>query len=127
MAMDKTGGLKESVLVMENFDIFTNFLTDRTTQFGIEPIMNVSKSGTGAVNVAPINISGEDIWSADLVDSIKILFQSHLLSLDQVQPFSGWFMENKTFTFSTLTNMIIKPINPNKTENLACVIIKRFG
>ena len=79
--------MKKNSLVTANAEIFTNFLTDCTTQFRIDPIINVYTSGTGAVNVAPRNISGEDIWLAELADPINILLKLHLLFLDQVQPF----------------------------------------
>ena len=69
---------------MANADIFTDLLTYCTTQFGLDPIMNVSTSGTGAVNVDPKTISGEDIWLDELADPINILLQPQLLSLDQV-------------------------------------------
>ena len=52
---DKTGGWKEISLVTENADIFTDILTYRTTPFGLDPIMNVSTSGTGGVNGAPLH------------------------------------------------------------------------
>ena len=82
---------------MENSGILTNILTDHTTQFRFDPIMNVTKSGTGAVNLATRNTSGEDIWSADLANPINILLQPHLLSLEQVQAFLGWFRGDQNF------------------------------
>ena len=41
-AMEKTGGWKEISLVTVNADIVTNLLTERTTYFGFDPIINVS-------------------------------------------------------------------------------------
>ena len=100
-ATEKTGGWKEISVFTANDDIFTNLLTDHTTQFGLDPIMNVSTSGTGAVNVAPIPIAREDIWLSDLSNTMNILLQPHLLSIKQVQAFSGWFMGDKNSTLAT--------------------------
>ena len=80
--------------------------------------MNVSKPGTGAVNVAPITIAGEYIWLADLADPINILLQPHLLSLVQVQSLLGWFMGHENFTLANSTDMIIKVMDSNKTGNV---------
>ena len=80
--------------------------------------MNVSTSGTGAVNVDPITIDGENIWLADISDPINILLYTHLLSLDQVQAFLGWFMGDENSTLATSNNMVIKAIDPNKTGNV---------
>ena len=107
------------MLVTENADIFTNLLTYPTTQFGIDPIMNVSTSGTGAVNIYPRTIAGGDIWLADLADPIKILLQPHLQYLEQVQEFLGWFMGDKNSTLATSTDMIINKIDPNKMGNIS--------
>ena len=60
-ATENTSRRKEISLVTANSDIFTDLLTDRTNKFGLELIVNFSTSGTGAVNVPPRNISGEDI------------------------------------------------------------------
>ena len=113
-ATEKTGGWREISLVAENANIFTNILTDRTTQFGLDPNMNFSTSVTGAVNVSPITISGEEIWSDEITDPINILLQTHLLSLEQVQAFSEWFMGDEKSTLATSTDMIIKAIDPKK-------------
>ena len=64
---------------MENSNIFTNILTDCTNQFGLDHIVNVSTSGTGAVDVSPRNIHREEIWLDDLADPMNILLQTHLL------------------------------------------------
>ena len=107
-ATEKTGGRKEIALVTVNAYIFTDLLGYRTIQLGLDPIMNVFALGTGEVNVSPINIAEEDIWLADLADPINILLQPHILSLKQVQAFSGWFMGDENSTLATSTNMIIK-------------------
>ena len=80
--------------------------------------MNVSTSGTGAVNVAPRTIAGEDIWSSDLTDPINTLFQPHILFLEKVQEFLVWFIGDDNSTLATSTDMIIKAIDPNKTGNV---------
>ena len=107
-ATEKTGGRKEIALVTVNADIFTDLLGYRTIQLGLDPIMNVFALGTGAVNVSPMNIAEEYIWLANLADPINILLQPHILSLKQVQAFSGWFMGDENSTLATSTNMIIK-------------------
>ena len=99
--------------------ILTSSPTDCNTQFGLDIIMNVSTLGTGAVNVDPRNISREDIWSSDFTNPINILLQPQLISLEQVQALSEWFMDNEKSTLVTSTDMIITAIDTKKTGNVS--------
>ena len=66
---------------------------DRQTQFGLDPLMMVPTTGTGAIMAIHRTITGEDYWDADTANFKSVLPNSHALRLDQVKAWYGWFMD----------------------------------
>ena len=65
-----------------------------SVQFGLENIMNIPTSWTGAVHATPQTIVVVDHWNADVRYHINILTSYHHMSLYQIHAFYGWFMGN---------------------------------
>ena len=56
----------------------------------------------------------------DLNDTIKILKETHKLTLKTVREYSAWFMGDESYTQTisrTSSDMVIKAVDPNKTGN----------
>ena len=94
---------------------------DCSVQFGLDNIMNIPISGTGAVHATPLNIVGLYHWNLDVRDYIKILTSYHQLFLDQFCAFYGWFMGNKTSTLTKYYDMKINAIDLNDAGILGLV------
>ena len=67
-------------------------LKDRNTQLGLDPMMMVSTSVTGAIKAIPCTISGEDYWDAEIPDFKSVIVDTYVLILYQVRAWYGWFM-----------------------------------
>ena len=59
-------------------------LKDRNTQLGLDPMMMVSTSVTGAIKAIPCTISGEDYWDAEIPDFKSVIVDTYVLILYQV-------------------------------------------
>ena len=62
----------------------------------------------------PRRVSGIDVWSADLKEAINLFLQTHLVTLDHVQIYSGWIFGDENSTLTKSADIIVKVINPNK-------------
>ena len=66
----------------------------------------------------PRRVSGVNVWSADLKEAINILLQTHLVTLDHVQAYSGWIFGDENSTLTKSADIIIKEIDSNKPGNI---------
>ena len=112
---------------MANSDIVTNLLTDLTTQFGLDPIMNIYISGTGAVNLAPITILVKTfVWMNSWIKSTSYYSPSLCPSSKCNNSWDGsWAMKNPPWPPRPM--WLSKQLNQIKRVILACLIIKIFG
>ena len=109
---------KRIAIVTANAEKFTDLIEDRTTTYGYGSLVNIPTSGTGTVSALPRVVSGVDAWNADLKDRVNLLLQTHLVSLKQVQQYSGWIFGDEHSTLTKSADMIIKSIDPNATGNI---------
>ena len=87
----------------------------------MDNIMKIPMSGTGAVQATPQTIACVYHWNLDVRYYINILTTYHQLSLDQVFPFSGWFMCDKMSTLTKSSDMNINAIDLNEAKNIGLV------
>ena len=111
---EKTDEWKRIATVTANADLFTNLIKERTTMFEFGSLINVPTSGTGTVDPNPLRVLGVDVWSADLKEAIIILLQTHLVTLNHVQAYSGWIFGDDNSTVTKSADVIVKAIDPNK-------------
>ena len=69
----------------------------------------------------PYVVSGVDVWDVDLKDRVNLLLQTHIVSLEQVQKYSGWIFGDEHSNLTKSVDMIIKAIDPNATGNIGLV------
>ena len=100
-------------LVTGNVEIFDKLMylfKEFQTQFGLDPLLMVPTSGTGAIRSNPCTTSGEDYWDADIANFKGVLINIHALSLDQVQAWYGQFMDRESQYIWINNGMMIKAI-----------------
>ena len=115
------GGWKLLPISVENADRLMDLFKDRKTQFGLDSICTVPTSGTGNSYPRPRTIAGVDYQNTDLKDHFELLKDIHMLTLNHVRAYSGWFMGGESSTLVTSTDMQIKAIDPNKIGNAGLV------
>ena len=101
---------KKIAIVTANAEKFTDLIEDCTTTYGYGSLVNIPTSGTGTASILPRVVSGVDVWDADLKDRVNLLLQTHLVSLEQVQQYSGWIFGDEHSTLTKSADMIIKAI-----------------
>ena len=102
-------------------DKILELFKDCSVQFGLDNIMNIPTSGTGAVHATPRTIVGVYHWNADVSYYINILTSYHQMSLYQACAFSGWLMGNVMSTLTKSSNMKINAIDLNDAGKLGLV------
>ena len=112
---------KRIAIVTANAELFTDLIEDRTTMFGFGSLINVPTSGTGVVDPNSQRVSGVDVWSAYLKEAINIILQTHLVTLNHVQTYSGWIVGDENSTLTKSADMIVKAIDPNKPGNVGFI------
>jgi hypothetical protein len=128
MVTQKEDGWKPVSLTTENSEVLADLFKDRAGQFGLDPIINVPTSGTGALEAAPRSIEGKEYHNVNLKDYINILKEPHKLTLDDVRKFSAWIMgdENSSLSIPAAADMVIKAIDPNKPGNVGLTNKRRI-
>ena len=88
----------------------------------------VPTSGTDAVQTVQCTSEGKIYHNVHLGDYANILNEPHKLTLDTVQKFLAWIMDNKTssLTIPAEVDMIINAINPNKPGNVGLTNKRRI-
>ena len=128
MVTQKEEGWKLLSLTTENSEVLADLFKDRAGQFGLDPIVMVPTSGTGAISTVPRTIEGKEYHNVDLLGHINILKEPHKLTLDDVRKFSAWIMgdETSSLTIPAEADMIIKAIDPNKPGNVGLANKRRI-
>ena len=90
---------------------------DRQVQLVLDPRMNIPLNRAGLTSANPRFIAGADHWSADIYDYKALLKNIHVIDLDCVRAFTGWFMGNKGQGLTTSTDMVIKAVDPDNMGN----------
>ena len=120
MVTAREEGWKPLSLTTDKSEAIADLFKDRAGQFGIDLIINVPSSGTGAVEVNPRIVAGVDCCNMDIDNTINILKEPHKLTLKTVREYSAWFMGDGSSTRTiphTSSDMVIKAVDPNKAGN----------
>ena len=94
-----------------------DLLKYRTAQFGLNYIMQVMTMGTGAVETQPRVYTIPDYWNDELDTHRNVLKNIHVLTIEHVHTFSGWFMGETLSTLTASADMTINAIDPNESGN----------
>ena len=116
----RKGGTPISV-TLANAETILNIFKDRATQYGSDHIINVPTTKTGRVEAQAWTLVGINYHSADLGNLKNLLKDIHVLTTYHLREYSGWYMVDNNSTLTTLTNMVIKAINPNAARTLGLV------
>ena len=92
---------------------------DKDTQYGLDDIFRVLKSGTGVADANPCTLLGIVVYHFDLAYFTNHLEDYHHLTEKQVMNFSGWIYDDESLNKST--DMVVKPIDPNAEGNKGMV------
>ena len=95
MVTHKEEGWKHLSLSTENSEVLADLFKDRAGKFGLDPIVMVPTSGTGAVQTVPRTIKGKEYHNVHLRDYANILTEPHKLTLEDVRKFLAWIMGDK--------------------------------
>ena len=128
MVTQREEGWKLLSLTTKNSEVLADLFKDRAGQFGLDPIVNVPTSGTGALETAPRTFEGKEYHNVNLNDYVNILKEPHKLTLEDVRKYSAWIMGDETSSLTILAeaDMVIKAIDPNKTGNVGLTNKRRI-
>ena len=87
MVTQREEGWKLLSLTTENSEVLADLFKDRAGQFGLDPIVNVPTSGTGALETAPRTFEGKEYHNVNLNDYVNILKEPHKLTLEDVRKY----------------------------------------
>ena len=116
----REGGTPISV-TFANAETILDLFKDQSTQYGLDHIINILTTGTGSVEAQARTLVGINYHNAELGNLKNLLKDIHVLTTDQVQAYSGWYMGYDKYTLTRSTDMIIKAIDPNAAGNLGLV------
>ena len=106
MVTQKEEGWKRPSLTIGNLEVLADLFKDRAGQFGLDPIVVIPTSGTGALQTPTCTIEGKECCSVNLGGYINILKEPHKLTLDDVRKFSAWIMGDETSSLTIPAGMI---------------------
>ena len=108
-------------MTVVNAEKIIDIFKDWATQYILDHIINVPTTITGRVEAQYRTLVGIGYHNADLGNLKNLLKDIHALTTDHVRVYLGWYMGDDNFTFTVLTDMVIKSINHSAADNLGLV------
>ena len=105
-------------VTVANTEALQDLIQDKVASYGLERLMYIPTTGTGAVESAPKTIGGKDYANANLGNLVSFLDKIHMVTLVDVQNFEGWYFGGPSSKLADSANMKIEPLDPNAIGNL---------
>ena len=82
-------------------------IRDKVVSYGLDRLMDIPKTGTGAVESAPNMIGGKDYANTNLGNFVSFLDKIHQVTLVDVWSFEGWYFRGLKSKLAASSNMKI--------------------